>query len=279
MNYREAYNYGKIQLAEEGIAEADLDARLLLEHVCHNSRNDLLVHPLKELTEEEQKLFEMQIETRKKHVPLQHITGVQEFMGLEFVVNENVLIPRQDTELLVEEAMLLLHDRMHILDMCTGSGCILLSLLNYSNDCFGVGVDLSEKALEVARENSSRLGIDAKFVQSDLFEKIEGKFDLILSNPPYIKTEEIELLMEEVKNHDPRMALDGKEDGLYFYKKIAAQAKQYLHRGGTLLFEIGYDQKDEVVSIMEQAGYCHVAVKKDLSSMDRVVTGVYLEVN
>ena len=279
MNYKEAYNYGKMQLEDGKIAEASLDARLLLEHVCHTSRNDLLVRPLRELTLEEQSQFEADIDIRKNHVPLQHITGVQEFMGLEFVVNENVLIPRQDTELLVEEAMLLLHDRMHILDMCTGSGCILLSLLRYSNECHGVGVDLSEAALEVAIENSNRLSINAEFIQSDLFEKIEGKFDLILSNPPYIKTGEIEFLMEEVKNHDPRLALDGKEDGLYFYHKIANEAKKYLHRGGVLLFEIGYDQKDEVVSIMEQAGYCHVAVKKDLSEMDRVVTGIYLEVN
>ena len=279
MNYKEAYNYGKMQLEDGKIAEASLDARLLLEHVCHTSRNDLLVRPLRELTLEEQSQFEADIDIRKNHVPLQHITGVQEFMGLEFVVNENVLIPRQDTELLVEEAMLLLHDRMHILDMCTGSGCILLSLLRYSNECHGVGVDLSEAALEVAIENSNRLSINAEFIQSDLFEKIEGKFDLILSNPPYIKTGEIEFLMEEVKNHDPRLALDGKEDGLYFYHKIANEAKKYLHRGGVLLFEIGYDQKDEVVSIMERAGYCHVAVKKDLSEMDRVVTGIYLEVN
>ena len=174
MKYAELCQFGSAALEKAGIGEAELDARLLLETVCHTSRNDLLVHGDREVTNDEEKKYREWIALRASRIPLQHITGVQEFMGLEFQVNENVLIPRQDTEILVEEVLRELTDGSRILDLCTGSGCILLSLLHYSNDCIGTGSDISEKALAVARENAERLGIRADFLCGDLFEPVEA---------------------------------------------------------------------------------------------------------
>ena len=196
MTYRQLYEYGVEKLVEAGIDEAKLDARLLLEYICHTDRNTLLVHGDIERNEMEEQFYRMCIEKRATRIPLQHITGEQEFMGLTFRVNQHTLIPRQDTETLVEEGMRHMYDGMRILDMCTGSGCILLSLLKYSNECEGMGVDISEEALKVARENAQRLGLKAEFVQGDLFEPVpEKKFDMIVSNPPYIETAVIEGLL------------------------------------------------------------------------------------
>lgn len=278
MNYRELYAEGSDRLEKAGIAEAALDARLLLEYVCHTDRNDLLVHGDREITEEEQSTYENYIRRRTVHEPLQHITGEQEFMGLAFEVNPHVLIPRQDTETLVEEAMRILHDGMCILDMCTGSGCILLSLMKYSNGCKGTGVDISGEALATAGRNAEKLRIeDVCFIQSNLFENVEGRFDLIVSNPPYIKSGVIPELMAEVRDYEPVNALDGAEDGLFFYDRIITEAPEYLNSGGYLLFEIGYDQADEVTERMENAGFREVSTVKDLAGLDRVVYGYYLK--
>lgn len=276
MEYKKLYEWGKECLQRAEILEADLDARLLLEYVCGTDRNTLLVHGDREVEVEEQKRYEDFIAKRESRIPLQHITGEQEFMGLSFVVNEHVLIPRQDTEILAEEALRNLHDGMAVLDMCTGSGCILLSLLQYSNDCVGVGVDISEKALAVAMENNRRLGKNATFLQSDLFEKVEGKFDIIVSNPPYIPSQVIPTLMEEVRAHEPMNALDGKEDGLYFYREIIRQAGEYLNRGGQIFFEIGCEQAADVSALLEGAGYKEVRTIQDFAGLDRVVCGIYL---
>lgn len=276
MKYKELYAYGSDRLKKAGIAEAALDARLLLEHVCHTDRNDLLVHGDKEIAEEQQENYVNCIRRRTAHEPLQYITGEQEFMGLTFEVNPQVLIPRQDTETLVEETMRILHDGMNILDMCTGSGCILLSLMKYSNNCSGIGADISEEALKVARRNAERLQIeDVCFMQSNLFDKIEERFDIIISNPPYIKSGVIPELMEEVRDYEPIGALDGALDGLFFYDAIIKEAPQYLNRGGYLLFEIGCDQAEEVSVRMENAGFKAVSVVKDLAGLDRVVYGYY----
>ena len=164
-----------------------------------------------------------------------------------------------------------------ILDMCTGSGCILLSLLHYSNNCTGVGVDISEAALTVAKTNCEALGLNASFLQSDLFEKVEGTYDIIVSNPPYIRSDVIPTLMEEVKGHEPMLALDGMEDGLYFYRKIVKESKKFLNGGGMLFFEIGYDQGAQVSEMMKLAGYCEVKVVKDLAGLDRVVIGKLMQ--
>ena len=276
MKYRNLYEIGKKALMEAGLEEAALDARLLLEFVCGTNRNDLLIHGDRDVNAEQEKLYLDFIAKRGQHIPLQHLTGVQEFMGLEFWVNENVLVPRQDTEILVEEVMKHLHDGYRILDMCTGSGCILLSLLHYSNHCTGVGADLSERALEVAKKNAENLRIQGvSFVHSDLFENVEGKFEIIVSNPPYICSDVIETLMDEVRLHEPMMALDGGIDGLYFYRKIIEESKNYLCGGGMLFFEIGYDQKGAVMHLMEEAGFRDVTAMQDYAGLDRVVFGCW----
>ena len=275
MNYRKLYETGKDRLEKAGIQEAALDARLLLEEVCGTDRNTLLVHGDRAVTEEEETQFRIYIERRSTHEPLQQITGWQEFMGLRFSVTEDVLVPRQDTETLVEEVMRYLRDGMEILDVCTGSGCILLSLLRYSNGCRGVGCDISEKALAVAGQNAKELGISAQFIQSDLFESIEGRFEYIVSNPPYIRKDMIPTLMEEVRDHEPLIALDGGEDGLDFYRKITREATEHLYSGGMLFFEIGYDQGEAVKLLMEEEGYEEVTVSQDLAGLDRVVYGTF----
>lgn len=284
MTYRECYEQGCRTLQAAGIEEAALDARLLLEAVCGTDRNDLLVHGEQPVAPEAEEKYLNWIRQRAEHIPLQQLTGEQGFMGLTFAVNEHVLIPRQDTEILVEEVLKELHDGMRILDMCTGSGCILLSLLHYSNDCEGLGVDLSADALEVAGRNVLKVltpekAEHAHFLQSDLFEKVEGKFEIIVSNPPYIASAEVEKLMPEVRDHEPRMALDGTEDGLHFYRRIIEEAGKHLVSSGMLFFEIGYDQGQAVSELMRTEGYCEVQVMQDYAGLDRVVLGTYVERN
>ena len=284
MIYRECYEQGCRTLQAAGIEEAALDARLLLEAVCSTDRNDLLVHGEQPVAPEAEEKYLNWIRQRAEHIPLQQLTGEQDFMGLTFAVNEHVLIPRQDTEILVEEVLKELHDGMRILDMCTGSGCILLSLLHYSNDCEGLGVDLSGEGLEVAGRNVLKVltpekAEHAHFLQSDLFEKVEGKFEIIVSNPPYIASAEVEKLMPEVRDHEPRMALDGTEDGLHFYRRIIEEAGKHLVSSGMLFFEIGYDQGQAVSELMRTEGYCEVQVVQDYAGLDRVVLGTYCERN
>ena len=283
MTYRECYEQGCRTLQAAGIEETALDARLLLEAVCGTDRNDLLVHGEQQVAPEAEEKYLNWIRQRAEHIPLQQLTGEQGFMGLTFNVNEHVLIPRQDTEILVEEVLKELHDGMRVLDMCTGSGCILLSLLHYSNDCEGLGVDLSAEALEVAGRNVLKVltpekAEHAHFLQSDLFEKVEGKFEIIVSNPPYIASAEVEKLMPEVRDHEPRMALDGTEDGLYFYRRIIEEAGKHLVSSGMLFFEIGYDQGQAVSELMRTEGYCEVQVVQDYAGLDRVVFGTYVTV-
>ena len=284
MTYRECYEQGCRTLQAAGIEEAALDARLLLEAVCGTDRNDLLVHGEQPVAPEAEEKYLNWIRQRAEHIPLQQLTGEQGFMGLTFSVNEHVLIPRQDTEILVEEVLKELHDGMRVLDMCTGSGCILLSLLHYSNDCEGLGVDLSAEALEVAGRNVLKVltpekAEHAHFLQSDLFEKVEGKFEIIVSNPPYIASAEVEKLMPEVRDHEPRMALDGTEDGLHFYRRIIKEAGKHLVNSGMLFFEIGYDQGQAVSELMRAGGYREVQVVQDYAGLDRVVLGTYCERN
>lgn len=281
MTYEELYREGVSLLKEAQIAENALDARLLLEMVCKTDRNDLLAHGDRPVTSEQIKEFRDLVSKRATHIPLQHLTGVQNFMGLDFTVNENVLIPRQDTEILVEEVLKEMHDGMRILDLCTGSGCILLSLMHYSNDCEGEGIDLSEEALKVAKENAAKLLPEKmeqekiKLYKSDLFSEVSGKFDRIVSNPPYISKADCDTLMPEVKDHEPFMALCGGEDGLDFYRKIIDESVEYLWGNGMLYFEIGYDQGKQVSDLMREKGFCEVEVIKDYAGLDRVVFGTW----
>ncbi len=281
MKYRKAYEWGRARLEMAKIDEASLDARLLLEFVCGTSRNDLYAHSERELSESEEEKYRSLILKRTERIPLQHLTGEQEFMGLRIKVNEHVLVPRQDTEILAEEGLIAVNDGDRILDMCTGSGCILLSIMRYKNDVTGVGADLSADALAVARENyenhRKEISGRADFVQGDLFENVEGRFDVILSNPPYIRSEVIESLAPEVKDHDPMMALDGGTDGLIFYQRIVEEAPRYLKAEGKLLMEIGFDQAADVRQLLENGGFTEVKVIKDLAGLNRVVCARLME--
>ena len=269
------YKEGAETLEHAGIPDAKLDAWYLLEYVTGISRASYFGDPKREVPKEQAESYREVILRRAGHIPLQHITGEQEFMGYTFLVNPDVLIPRQDTETLTVEALKFTKPGMKVLDMCTGSGCILISLLKSCPGLKGTGCDISEKALKMARENGRRLQVEASWIQSDLFEQISERFDLIVSNPPYIRTGVIEELQEEVRLHDPWIALDGKKDGLYFYRRIIAESTGYIRDNGAMMFEIGHDQAEDVVRLMEEAGYTQIRVKKDLAGLDRVVTGRY----
>ncbi|MDD2978549.1 MAG: peptide chain release factor N(5)-glutamine methyltransferase [Hespellia sp.] len=280
MTVKELYMEGTAALAAAGIEENSLDAWLLLEHLTGWSRARYFMDSGECVEEKLITQYRYLIRQREAHIPLQHLTGVQEFMGLEFLVNNKVLIPRQDTELLVEQAMTVLHSGMDFLDLCTGSGCIAISLCHYAQEkemekVTGVGADISKEALEIAEANKEKLRAPVRFIQSDLFENVEGPFDLIVSNPPYIRTSVIEELKEEVKCHDPFLALDGREDGLFFYRKIVRESARYMKRKGSLMVEIGHDQGAVVAELFEAAGYKKIQIKKDLAGLDRVVLGVY----
>ena len=273
MKYREAMQEGEKILQEAGIVDAKNDAWLLLAMECKVDDTYYYMHMEEELMSEQQDEYRVVIRKRAEHVPLQYITGEQEFMGLPFKVNSNVLIPRQDTETLVEEALKVIRPGMKVLDMCTGSGCILISILKNVLNVEGVGCDISKQALIVAKENAKLNNVVATFERSDLFDHVTETFDVIVSNPPYIRTEEIATLMPEVCQFEPVGALDGKEDGLFFYRKMIAESSKYLNPNGVILFEIGYDQGQDVSLMLKEAGYQDVQIVKDLAQNDRVVIG------
>lgn len=273
MKYNEALNKGQDILVNNGIKDGKTDAFLLISHVTKKDRTFFYTHgDSEELNTGDEEEYLSLIKKRVSHIPLQLLTGKADFMGLEFLVSDKVLIPRIDTEFLAEEALIDINDGADVLDMCTGSGCILLSIMKYKNDINGVGADISDHALELAGKNAENLGIsNARFVHSDLFTEIQGKYDFILCNPPYIRSGEIDGLMEEVRLYEPHAALDGGEDGLFFYRKIAEGAKEHLVNGGALILEIGYDQGEDVSRILKKEGYGHIRVLKDYSGNERVV--------
>lgn len=263
---------GKERLRAAQIEEWELDAWYLLEYVTGMSRSRYYL-------DQDQPADKMQIERyreligkRSSHIPLQYLTGTQEFMGYSFHVNEQVLIPRQDTEILVEEALGYLSPEMEILDLCTGSGCILLAVVKLTPGIKGTGTDLSLGALHIAEKNREHLQVEAEFLRSNLFEQVKGRYDCILSNPPYIPSAVIDTLMPEVCRQEPRMALDGGEDGLYYYREIVRQSPAYLKSGGMLFLEIGYDQAEAVGELLKQ-DFTGITVKKDLAGLDRVIYG------
>lgn len=275
MTYREAVNLGEKILTMASIADAKTDAWLLLSMVCKMERSFYYLHMEEEVPEEQLSEYEIALKKRAEHVPLQYIVGETEFMGLRFKVNSSVLIPRQDTETLVEEALKVVKPGMKVLDLCTGSGCIIISILhNVPGVEEGYAIDISKQALNVAKENAKLNDVSVMFERSDVFDHVTGTYDVIVSNPPYIPTMEILKLMPEVQTFEPMEALDGKEDGLYFYRRIIDKAKDYLNPQGHLLFEIGYDQGEAVSALMKEAGFCDVQVVKDLAHHDRVVTGM-----
>ena len=276
VTYNEAKTEGKEFLKAAGIADYEIDAQYLLEEISGHDRLWFLMNGNEEMSDDEQACYRGLIKTRAEHIPLQHITGRQEFMGLVFKVTKDVLIPRQDTEILTELAGGYSAGK-DVLDMCTGSGCIAISIKKLYGAENIVAADISEPALDVAKENAKENGADIEFVQSNLFENITGIYDIIVSNPPYIPTKVIEGLSEEVKVHDPFIALDGMEDGLHFYREIAEKAPQYLKSGGRLMFEIGHDQAKAVSGILAGNGFCNIRVVKDYAGLDRVVHGVKCE--
>lgn len=274
MTYRETLNLGEKILTMANVMDAKTDAWLLLSMVCKMDRSFYYMHMEEELPEEQLSEYEIALKKRAEHVPLQYIVGETEFMGLKFKVNSSVLIPRQDTETLVEEALKVVKPGMRVLDLCTGSGCIIISILHSIPEVEGYAIDISKQALNVAKENAKLNDVSVMFERSDLFDNVMGTFDIIVSNPPYIRTEEIVKLMPEVQSFEPMEALDGKEDGLYFYREIVAKCKDYLNPGGRIFFEIGYDQGKDVSDLLREAGFGEVRVIKDLVQNDRVVTGM-----
>ena len=284
--FKELLKEGTQTLINGGIEEARLDAWLLLEYTAGITRAWYYAHDDQKPGQEIADRYRELCTRRAERIPLQHLTGKAYFMGYEFDVDERVLIPRQDTEILAEEALRLLADKRspEILDMCTGSGCLLLSILMEKEDAHGIGVDISEGALAVAEKNRKNLHLEerALLVKSDTFSgeyfqknssEHPMEYDMLISNPPYIPTADIQQLMDEVRLHDPVLALDGKEDGLYFYRRITEEALRYLKPGGWLLYEIGCDQGEAVSRIMRTNDFSNIAVKKDLAGLDRVVLG------
>ncbi|MBD5537518.1 MAG: peptide chain release factor N(5)-glutamine methyltransferase [Lachnospiraceae bacterium] len=276
MSYRECYQSGAKRLRGAGVPDPETDARLLLEFVCGTNYNTLLAHGEIKVSREKEADYEALIKRREKREPLQLLTGEQDFCGLTFQVNRHVLIPRQDTEILVEYALKRLKAGMKLLDMCTGSGCILISLLAMTENVHGTGADISKEALFVAEENSRRLlpeDKQPKWVLSDLFSALQGRFDMIVSNPPYIPSGEIKTLMPEVRDFEPAAALDGGGDGLLFYENIVRQSGAYLKENGWLVFEIGCTQGEAVSGLLKAAGFAGVEIIKDYAGLDRVVAG------
>ena len=294
MTYRECYEKGRaaLEAMTPQNEDASLDAKLLLEAVCGTDRETLLAYgDERVVSDDEAERYSEFVTQRADHEPVAYILGEQYFMGLKFKVTHDVLIPEQDTETLVEEAMKEVHDGFRILDLCTGSGCILLSLLHYSNECSGVGTDISEEALLVAKQNAALLGLSGKssFLNGDMYAAFDdndddgrsedrvalpdGRFQLVVSNPPYIRENVIETLAPEVKSAEPYGALCGGNDGLEFYRIILGGISSVLVTGGVLIMEIGYDQGGDVSSMMKDAGFIDVRVIKDYGGNDRVVRG------
>ena len=292
MKVRELLNEGTGKLDAAGIDNAAYDARIILEDAYGLDAAGLLMNLNRDIcpgalggTEPSDirecpgdcgaiSTFNMGINMRLRHVPLQHIIGHTGFMGLDFKVSRDVLIPRQDTETLVETVL----DRekdpaISILDLCTGSGCIAVSLKKLGGYSQVAASDLSDKAIGLAMRNASINDTEIRLIKSDLFKDIDGRFDVIVSNPPYIPAEEIETLSPEVRDHDPRMALDGGEDGLDIYRRIVSECGDVLNAGGRLYMEIGFDQAAAVGGLMEKAGFRDIEVVKDLAGKDRVIFG------
>ncbi len=276
MTIKQALIKGVTVLKLEKISTPKLKARLLLQYVLKKPRQYLIVYDNQKLTEKEEQDYLKYIELLKQGEPIEHITHQKEFMKLNFYVDENVLIPRQDTEVLVEEVMKVAKKirAKKILDLCTGSGAIAVSLAKYLENIQLTALDISGKALDIAIANAKNNHVQDKitFVESNLFQDLgQEKYDIIVSNPPYIRRKELETLDREVRK-EPRLALDGGEDGLYFYREIIDRGYEYLKYGGYICLEIGYDQKEEVMQIIkDRKQYIDTYCKKDLYDNDRVI--------
>lgn len=270
MTYSELMTAGVEELAAAGFEEARTDVRELLLFACGMDFMALLRDGADKVPKEQTEHFFSLLWQRKKHIPVQYLTGEQEFCGLRFLVRQGVLIPRPETELLAEAVFQDCAGK-RVLDMCTGSGCIAVTVAKLGAPDFVAASDVSAEALAVAKENAILHGAEVTFFYGDLFEPVEGAYDIIVSNPPYIKTEEVKKLMPEVREFEPNLALDGKADGLYFYRRLCAEAKEYLRPGGRLMLEIGYDQGQTVPELLTAAGYAEIEVRKDYAGQNRMV--------
>ncbi len=292
MNQLELLRWGKNKLKDHNIEEADVKAKKLIEFVLEQTRSQFILNELSKVVNEKQLLYEEKIKEIMEGKPLQYITNTQEFMGLNFYVNENVLIPQPDTELLVEETIKTIENtnqqEERILDLCTGSGAIAVSLADWYRNRSNLKIvsleilatDISDEVLKVAEKNAKENAVKdiITFIKSNMFEQVEGNFDIIVSNPPYIETKIIETLSKEVQN-EPSLALDGGKDGLKFYKIILEKASSYLNSNGYLLFEIGYDQGDKIINLYKtlkesNKGNLEIVTEKpikDLNGNDRVM--------
>ena len=277
MKIRALLNEGESSLKTAEKLSARNDALLLLSFLLNMDRGKMFLAFENDAPESLVEEYREVIKQRVSGVPLQHITGTTEFMGLAFKVTPEVLIPRNETELLVEEALKIISLDMKVLELCTGSGCIALSILKLYNSVSVTAADISEGALLVAKENAEKLGINIgkewgaiNFVHGDLFESVEGTYDLIIVNPPYIKSDDIRGLMEEVREHDPIIALDGGADGLYFYRRLLYEAREYLNGDGYLLLEIGHDQAKDIMALAEES-YENITIMKDYNNIDRII--------
>lgn len=280
MNIKEILKQGEIQLNNCNIEESNLKVKMLLSNLLEKNKEYLLIYDTEEITKEIEKAFFDGINKLKLGEPIQYIIGKQEFYGMEFFVNRNVLIPQPDTEILVMETLEVINtlfkgENIKILDLCTGSGAIAISLKKFvDKNCVQTNEvwasDISTEALKIAEINSKKNDVKINFIHSDLFDNINEKFDMIVSNPPYIETKVIHNLPVEVRN-EPKLALDGGEDGLDFYRKIAKEARRYLNINGVLAVEIGYNQKEAVTNILKENNYKEIYSKKDFCGNDRIV--------
>lgn len=269
-SYREVMQRAITLLEYEKIENASLDAWFLLESISHMNRTDFFLHGDNDMPKQEQESYLNLVKQRCNHQPIQYILGMQEFMGLSFRVNENVLIPRQDTEILVEQVMKK-SGQKNILDVCTGSGCIAISLAKLSGCSSVDALDISGNALEVACYNAKLNQVSVTFFQSNMFEKVKKTYDIIVSNPPYIPSNEILTLMPEVKDYEPRLALDGANDGLAFYRILAEESRDYLTSDGSLFLEIGCEQGEDVCELLRKNGYDNINIIKDYAGLNRVI--------
>ena len=303
MTIREVLTNIRERLQNAGIEDFEYESWAFLDWKLHIDRAEFYMNPNGEVKEELLEELESVLKQREQRVPLQYLMGECEFMGYDFYVDERVLIPRQDTECLVELAVESIRKKeietrqkqnlseadysgdnrksekkltkVKVLDLCTGSGCIGISVAKLCPDSEVTLADISEGALFVAKKNAQNLEADVTLIKGNLFENIEGRFNYILSNPPYIPSEVIEGLMPEVKEHEPRLALDGEADGLSFYRKIINEAPDYLNPDGRIYFEIGAEQGEDLTRLMNERGFSEVKVHKDLAGLDRIVTGIY----
>lgn len=280
LTLHELISQGQVRLGLCNKTDANIDAELIALHILGYTKLERILNAQEIISSDDTDTFWNYIAKRCSGVPLQYITNEQEFMGLPFYVDENVLIPRQDTETLVEKLIEISRDKQfkNIIEIGVGSGCISISLAKFMPDAHIVGIDISPHALEIAKKNSRINKVESriKWIEADILNnyRFDGKVDLIVSNPPYITTKDCSKLEEDVRDYEPMLALDGGEDGLIFYREITKQAKNHLVKGGVLAYEIGYNQGEDVRRIMDENGFEEIEVIKDLVCKDRIVLGI-----